>query len=329
MIKMQRRASHSFAIICTSVISTLCCFSFLTPALAYSREMHFDLTLYLALKVPCTDLSEALLIASSDWSQDTNQSMVAERDPIKVLTLNVPNQRAWHAFETQNQETATNIAAHKEMLWQKIANAQSRSAQLHALGQLLHYDQDSFSHKGFEPGLGHALPTFFGHDPDSLAYPDKNQEAISRILATTQSTLFWLTRACNMGSRNIPEPEITNTDTELFKTLMQNSDASWRAGSFFGISELGRMGEQLLYKKIAEALPKNRLPEIFKNPATISALVNASLEWLHVIVNENGQAQNLEELEIRLNLIREGGVPPPIPSNDSNVKTRKIFWGMC
>ena len=130
-------------------------------ALAYNRETHFDLTLYLALKAPCLEFADAALVASADWSQDTNQTTVAEKDFLRVIVLDVPSQRNWHAFETP--ET---VRARKEALWARVERAQTREERMIHLGQLLHFAQDSFSHAGYAPGLGHAVDTFSGHDPD-------------------------------------------------------------------------------------------------------------------------------------------------------------------
>ena len=114
------------------VLLPLTLWAVFSSALAYERETHFDLSLYLALRFPCFDLADSLLIASGDISQDTNETVVAEKDFFKVMVLNVPSQRNWHAFGTPEA-----VQARKLELWKRVENESNRVKRLHFLGQLL------------------------------------------------------------------------------------------------------------------------------------------------------------------------------------------------
>ncbi len=274
-----------------------------SSALAYERETHFDLSLYLALRFPCFDLADALLIASSDWSQDTNGTVVAEKDFFKVMVLDVPSQKNWHAFGTPEA-----VNARKLELWQRVQNEPNRIRRLHYLGQLLHFDQDSFAHAGFMPGLGHALPTVFGFDPDSLAYPDRDGQAFDKTLAALASSLAWLEKTCELDGASFPI-EFSGADFRLVTTLVQLSDPAWRVWQLAGLGETGERIQLELRRQIAAALPTNRLTPALAAANDRAFMINKLLEWLHVQVGANGEMQNLDELSERLAWIRVGGLP--------------------
>jgi hypothetical protein len=275
-----------------------------SSALAYERETHFDLSLYLALRFPCFDLADSLLIASSDFSQDTNETVVAEKDFFKVMVLNVPSQQNWHAFGTP--ET---VRARKLELWTRVQNEPNRIRKLHFLGQLLHFDQDSFAHSGFAPGLGHAVPTFFGFDPDSLAYPDRGQQAFDKTVAALQSSLVWLRRTCELEGATPPSTDFSGFDLELIGSLVRSSDPAWRVWQFGGLGETGGSVQLELRRQIAAALPSNRLSLAVAAAIDRAFLVNQFLEWLHVQVDANGEMLNFEDLSQKLAWIRQGGLP--------------------
>jgi hypothetical protein len=275
-----------------------------SSALAYERETHFDLSLYLALRFPCFDLADSLLIASSDFSQDTNETVVAEKDFFKVMVLNVPSQQNWHAFGTP--ET---VRARKLELWTRVQNEPNRIRKLHFLGQLLHFDQDSFAHSGFAPGLGHAVPTFFGFDPDSLAYPDRGQQAFDKTVAALQSSLVWLRRTCELEGAIPPSTDFSGFDLELIGSLVRSSDPAWRVWQFGGLGETGGSVQLELRRQIAAALPSNRLTLAVAAATDRAFLVNQFLEWLHVQVDANGEMLNFEDLSQKLVWIRQGGLP--------------------
>lgn len=285
------------------VLVLLVLWALFSSALAYERETHFDLTLYLALKSPCFDLADALLIASSDWSQDTNTTVVAEKDFFKVMVLDVPSQRNWHAFGTLEAVTARKLE-----LWQRVQTEPNRIKRLHYLGQLLHFDQDSFAHAGFLPGLGHALPTFFGNDPDSLAYPDRGQQALDKTISALRSSLTWLEKTCELDNSSFPI-EFSGADLTLFSTLVKLSDPAWRVWQLGGLGETGERIQLELRREIAASLPSNRLSSALADSSNRAFLVNQYLEWLHVVVGMNGEMQNIEELSTKLAWIRLGGLP--------------------
>jgi hypothetical protein len=275
-----------------------------SSALAYERETHFDLSLYLALRFPCFDLADSLLIASSDWSQDTNETVVAEKDFFKVMFLNVPSQKNWHAFGTPEV-----VQARKLELWTRVENEPNRVRRLHFLGQLLHFDQDSFAHSGFAPGLGHAVPTFFGFDPDSLAYPDRGQQAFDKTVAALQSSLVWLQKACQLDGATPMSTEFSGFDLDLIGSLVRSSDPAWRVWQFGGLGETGERIQLELRRLIAAALPSNRLTPAVAAATDRAFLINRFLEWLHVQVDASGEMLNLAELTEKLAWIRQGGLP--------------------
>jgi hypothetical protein len=275
-----------------------------SQGLAYERETHFDLSLYLALRFPCFDLADALLIASSDWSQDTNSTVVAEKDFFKVMVLDVPSQRNWHAFGTLEV-----VNARKLELWQRVQNEPNRIRRLHFLGQLLHFDQDSFAHSGFMPGLGHAVPTFFGFDPDSLAYPDRGQQAFDKTVAALQSSLVWLEKTCQLDGTSPINTDFSGFDLDLIGSLVRSSDPAWRVWQFGGLGEVGERIQLELRRQIAAALPTNRLTPAVASASDREFIISKLLEWLHVQVAANGEMLNLEELSEKLAWIRQGGLP--------------------
>jgi hypothetical protein len=275
-----------------------------SSALAYERETHFDLTLYLALKAPCFDLADALLIASSDLSQDTNSSMVAEKDFVRAaITLDVPNQGNWHALGL-----GAEVDARRLELWERVRTEPLRLKRLHYLGQLLHFDQDSFAHAGFLQGLGHALPTFFGHDPDSLAYPDRGQSALAKTNAALLSSLVWLEKTCEIEGSSVA-PEFSGADLKLFETLVNLSDPVWRVWQLGGLTQAGARIQLELRRQIAAALPENRLTPALATSNDRTFVIDRLLEWLHVRVDFNGEMQNGAELSDKLAWIRQGGLP--------------------
>jgi hypothetical protein len=285
-----------------------------SQALAYNRETHFDLTLYLALKAPCLEFADAALVASADWSQDTNQTTVAERDFFRVIVQDVPSQRNWHAFETPEV-----VRARKDALWARIEQSDTREERMIHLGQLLHFAQDSFSHAGYAPGLGHAVDTFTGHDPDSFAFPDRGPQALNRMLETARETLGWFSRACTLLGAGPVNIALEDRDLTLFRALIAGSDPGWRAWRFSGVSDEGLIGERKLYGLIADHLGGEWSPSALTGTADRSEMVNAYLEWLHVAYGADGEPMNLPELLPRLETIRQGGPPPNLP-------TRGLIW---
>ena len=254
------------------VLLPLTLWAVFSSALAYERETHFDLSLYLALRFPCFDLADSLLIASGDISQDTNETVVAEKDFFKVMVLNVPSQRNWHAFGAPEA-----VQARKLELWKRVENESNRVKRLHFLGQLLHFDQDSFAHSGFTPGLGHAVPTFFGFDPDSLAYPDRGQQAFDKTVAVLQSSLVWLERGCELDGAAPILSEFSGFDLDLMHSLVRSSDPAWRVWQFEGLGETGESVQLELRRQIAAALPSNRLTPAVAVAADRAFLINQFL----------------------------------------------------
>lgn len=277
-------------------------------ALAFNRETHFDLTLYLSLKTPCLSFADAAMIASADWSQDTNQTTVAEKDVWKVITLDVPSQRNWHAFESPEV-----VRERANTLWKRVESASSRELRLVYLGQLLHFTQDTISHRGYAAGYGHAFDTFFGHDPDSLAWPDRGSEAVNRTLELVRGTTLWLERACALFAPGPVRVRLEDQDVRLFESLVMGSDVGWRAWRFSGTSDAGLIGERRLYGLMARAFDDGWWPAGLTGAPDPVVLVDAYLDWLHVIYDANGEPTNVADLADRLERIRRGELPPNLP----------------
>jgi RHS repeat-associated protein len=105
----------------------------------YEEDVHRDLTFCLA-KHAGFPAAGARRIATSNQGTDDNP----ETSPF----ASVRAQRDWH-FTTE---------ARRADLWQRALDGN-----LDQLGQYLHALQDSYSHEGFRPGVGHF---FAGHRPD-------------------------------------------------------------------------------------------------------------------------------------------------------------------
>ena len=113
----------------------------------YEEDVHRDLTFCLA-KHAGFPAAGARRIAASNQGTDDNP----ETSPF----ASVRAQRDWH-FTTE---------ARRADLWQRALDGN-----LDQLGQYLHALQDSYSHEGFRPGVGHF---FAGHKPDkTYSDPEK------------------------------------------------------------------------------------------------------------------------------------------------------------
>lgn len=122
---------------------------------AFEIDSHYYLTFALALGT-CFDWDEAHLIASGDVMVDQNRTTVAETNPLRRR-----NQQRWHAFGHSEEDL--------NRLWFRAVRERDPDLRLVKLGQFLHFLQDWEAHAGYPRGLGHAMATITGRDPDSFA----------------------------------------------------------------------------------------------------------------------------------------------------------------
>ena len=200
---------------------------------AWHEDTHYYLTFGLAVAT-CYSWDEAHIIASSNVGVDLNASTVAEISLTKKW-----NKVHWHAFG-HSQE-------HLNFLWQRVLAEDHLELKLMKLGQFLHFVQDWEAHAGFPRGIGHALATVNGKDPDSLA---RNEARTDRMV---QATLDHMAMLCAELDR-LPGGE-TDSDLALFddqdewdqdaiiSDLIRRSNPKWRAK---GWGALSPEGEQII-----------------------------------------------------------------------------------
>lgn len=198
-------------------------------ALGYDQDTHYYFTFYLALQTACLDWWEAWIIASADWSQDLNHTTVSEKSIVEVVkglfggTPSVPNQRNWHAFSEKGNEEAR--LKRQGELWFRVEQQEDSTMQLVYLGQLLHFAQDFFAHRGYDPGLGHGLATIIGNDPDALQ--DKQRER-----SMVRSSSEFLTRECDKLARDHAKVESVEGQVgPLIEKLIRPATLGWRFSS--------------------------------------------------------------------------------------------------
>lgn len=108
----------------------------------WEREVHYDLTRTLALAAGFDSRAAATI---AGWNQR------ADTDPDKTpITLFVAKQRELYHFTTLERRM-------------ELARAAVAPGHFRELGLFLHAEQDSFSHYGYGPTVGHF---FSGHRPD-------------------------------------------------------------------------------------------------------------------------------------------------------------------
>lgn len=133
----------------------------------WEREVHYDLTRMLALAAGF-DATAAQTIA--DWNHR------ADSDPDKTpMTLSSTEQRALYHFTTLER---------RAQLARALGPGRYRE-----LGLFLHAEQDSFSHLGYGPVVGHL---FAGHRPDQTWLNTRSADAMA---ADSYSWLTYLRRS--------------------------------------------------------------------------------------------------------------------------------------
>src|SRR5687767_2423185 len=120
----------------------------------WEREVHYDLTRVLALAAGF-DSTAAHEIATWNLRADTD----ADKSP---MTLFSTEQRELYHFTTLERRI-------------ELARAGVAPGQLRQLGLFLHAEQDSFSHFGYGPAVGHLLS---GHRPDQTWANSRRADAM-------------------------------------------------------------------------------------------------------------------------------------------------------
>jgi RHS repeat-associated protein len=127
--------------------------NFVDPAGLYNEDVHYYLTYFIASRFPCLSSDEARLIADADQSTDENPN--SSPGPGFGITP-----VAWTPFtdrfaQDKNAVFHTFNPGNNAFLKERWTVACSGNANYVGLGRLLHYIQDSFSHRGFySPAYG-------------------------------------------------------------------------------------------------------------------------------------------------------------------------------
>ncbi|RMH34188.1 MAG: hypothetical protein D6690_11125 [Nitrospirae bacterium] len=210
------------------------------------KDSHYYLKYALALHTCCYDAGESHLIASGDWGQDTNETMVAG--------FNSGNNRKWHAIgpiEAKRRRLAD--------LEQRVRRERDPRRRLVRLGQLLHYLEDIYPHAGFGEIIGHATPTVMGNDPDSLASDRNKTEGMIR--SSINYLLLFCDPPIRSAARRRRSRQLFNDirRSGLIDDLISQSDPSWKSGT----GTLGDDGDRIIEsnKQRIEEFLRQQVPE--------------------------------------------------------------------
>ena len=170
--------------------------NFVDPSGLYNEDVHYYLTYFIATRFPCLSSDEARLIADADQSTDENPDTspapgvtIAPVAWVPTIDRFVEDKNAgFHAFNPGNNT----------FLRERWRVACSGNANYVGLGRMLHYLQDSFSHRGFySPVYGQ----LFG----GYAVDDTNNDsgkAADMARATWFAIRDWLkAKKCNCGDQ--------------------------------------------------------------------------------------------------------------------------------
>lgn len=203
---------------CRILLTTVVVIALSAESGAFETDTHYYLTFALVLYT-CFDWDEAHLIASANVMVDKNKTTVAE-----LGLFRKHNKRMWHAFGHSEERL--------NQLWFRAVREKRPQLRLVKLGQFLHFLQDWEAHAGYPMGLGHAMATITGKDPDSMA------KARGRTGRMIQATLDHLAKMCAVMGRlpgGIQDPDIGvlkmtegMTDSRLVTELILESDPAWR-----------------------------------------------------------------------------------------------------
>lgn len=117
------------------------------PTGLYGKDVHYDFTKLMALRAGCCE-DGAEAIANADQNVDVDRNAWNGG----VTKEGIKNRADWHFPSTERINYLRSIAYN--------------TFSAIAAGDYLHVLQDSFSHEGFDPELGHGYPTF--NDPDNV-----------------------------------------------------------------------------------------------------------------------------------------------------------------
>ncbi len=245
---------------CRILLITVALIAFRAESGAFEIDSHYYLTFAFALGT-CFDWDEAHLIASGDHMVDQNRTTVGEMNPLRTR-----NKGMWHAFGHSEEDL--------NRLWFRAVREKHPKIRLVKLGQFLHFLQDWQAHAGYPPGLGHAMATITGWDPDSFAR--------IRVRATRMviATLDHLAKMCAVMGRlpgGIQDPDIGMLKmTEWIRAdrlmidLYEESSTTWRVPW----GGLNRQGGEILAKnrlrieqfidRTARLQPEKKVPADFR-----------------------------------------------------------------
>ncbi len=179
--------------------------------LAWEKDSHYYLKFALAVRISCFNWDEAHKIASADLATDTN-------DSTKAGFLS-SNNKKWHAFGTNAEYTAR-----EAVLRQRWENETDATKKLAKLGQYLHFVEDRSAHGGYPWTIGHAISTFFGRCPDSLAKNHaKSREMIHTTLEALHAACGTLGRTCD----EVNDIEDEQAFKDMVSDVIANSDPKW------------------------------------------------------------------------------------------------------
>jgi RHS repeat-associated protein len=139
------------------------------PSGLYEIDVHYYLTYFLAMKTGCFTDNEARLIADAD--QATDENSITSPGPGWTAQQRKQN-RENHDLQPGNHEGQVSPE-----LWREAMNGPTN---LGGLGRSLHFNQDSFSHAGFENDIA-------GHI-SRLHYYDKTDSDVPRALRMAAAT---------------------------------------------------------------------------------------------------------------------------------------------
>ena len=245
---------------CRILLSTILVMALSAESGAFEKDTHYYLTFALAL-YSCFDWDEAHLIASGNAMVDENDTTVGE-----ISLFRTHNKRMWHAFGHSEERL--------NQLWFRAVREKHLQKRLVKLGQFFHFLQDWEAHAGFPMGLGHAMATITGEDPDSMA---KNQARTARM---GQSTVDHLAKMCAVLGRlpeGIQDPVIGflkmtegARDHVLMTELIIESNTEWRL-PWGKLSEEGKkiLAQNKLHieqfiDRVARPQPGKKVPDDFR-----------------------------------------------------------------
>ena len=190
------------------------------PTGLYEEDVHFYLTWYLAKRNGCFSEVEARYIGFSAQYVDENPDT---RPDLGSSAEQRSKNRDYHALHSGGHNL------YLGGLWRGTGSG-DRASQLNALGTYLHYQQDTFSHEGFQnPIYGHLFGT---HLVDKTS---NDVEKAMRMAGTTWSTLnTWTKENCGC------EGTWTSDMSSQVKQFSEAPGGNWFSSRAFSIEQNDR-----------------------------------------------------------------------------------------